>query len=157
MKQIYFGGGCFWGTQKYFDLIKGVQKTSVGYLNSNMKNPTYEQVCSGQTNAVEAVFVEYDENKVSLNELIDAFFKVIDPTIRNRQGNDIGTQYRTGVYWVDPQDEQLITQKFRELQANYPKPIVTENRAMENYFLAEEYHQDYLKKNPHGYCHIKFD
>lgn len=70
MKQIYFGGGCFWGTQKYFDLIKGVQKTSVGYLNSNMKNPTYEQVCSGQTNAVEAVFVEYDENKVSLNELM---------------------------------------------------------------------------------------
>ncbi|AFQ03734.1 methionine sulfoxide reductase A [Mycoplasmoides genitalium M6320] len=157
MKEIYFGGGCFWGIEKYFQLIKGVKKTSVGYLNSRIKNPSYEQVCSGYTNAVEAVKVEYEEKEISLSELIEALFEVIDPTIRNRQGNDIGTQYRTGIYWTDSSDEKIINDKFLKLQKNYSKPIVTENKKVENYYLAEEYHQDYLKKNPNGYCHIKFD
>ncbi|AAC71636.1 peptide-methionine (S)-S-oxide reductase MsrA [Mycoplasmoides genitalium] len=157
MKEIYFGGGCFWGIEKYFQLIKGVKKTSVGYLNSRIRNPSYEQVCSGYTNAVEAVKVEYEEKEISLSELIEALFEVIDPTIRNRQGNDIGTQYRTGIYWTDSSDEKIINDKFLKLQKNYSKPIVTENKKVENYYLAEEYHQDYLKKNPNGYCHIKFD
>ncbi|AFQ04748.1 methionine sulfoxide reductase A [Mycoplasmoides genitalium M2288] len=157
MKEIYFGGGCFWGIEKYFQLIKGVKKTSVGYLNSRIKNPSYEQVCSGYTNAVEAVKVEYEEKEISLSELIEALFEVIDPTIRNRQGNDIGTQYRTGIYWTDSSDEKIINDKFLKLQKNYSKPIVTENKKVENYYLAEEYHQDYLKKNSNGYCHIKFD
>lgn len=157
MKEIYFGGGGFWGIEKYFQLIKGVKKTSVGYLNSRIKNPSYEQVCSGYTNAVEAVKVEYEEKEISLSELIEALFEVIDPTIRNRQGNDIGTQYRTGIYWTDSSDEKIINDKFLKLQKNYSKPIVTENKKVENYYLAEEYHQDYLKKNPNGYCHIKFD
>ncbi|WP_462217025.1 peptide-methionine (S)-S-oxide reductase MsrA [Mycoplasmoides genitalium] len=157
MKEIYFGGGCFWGIEKYFQLIKGVKKTSVGYLNSRIKNPSYEQVCSGYTNAVEAVKVEYEEKEISLSELIEALFEVIDPTIRNRQGNDIGTQYRTGIYWTDSSDEKIINDKFLKLQKNYSKPIVTENKKVENYYLAEEYHQEYLKKNPNGYCHIKFD
>ncbi|WP_462218191.1 peptide-methionine (S)-S-oxide reductase MsrA [Mycoplasmoides genitalium] len=157
MKEIYFGGGCFWGIEKYFQLIKGVKKTFVGYLNSRIRNPSYEQVCSGYTNAVEAVKVEYEEKEISLSELIEALFEVIDPTIRNRQGNDIGTQYRTGIYWTDSSDEKIINDKFLKLQKNYSKPIVTENKKVENYYLAEEYHQDYLKKNPNGYCHIKFD
>ncbi|MEG3641766.1 peptide-methionine (S)-S-oxide reductase MsrA [Mycoplasmoides genitalium] len=157
MKEIYFGGGCFWGIEKYFQLIKGVKKTSVGYLNSRIRNPSYEQVCSGYTNAVEAVKVEYEEKEISLSELIETLFEVIDPTIRNRQGNDIGTQYRTGIYWTDSSDEKIINDKFLKLQKNYSKPIVTENKKVENYYLAEEYHQDYLKKNPNGYCHIKFD
>ncbi len=115
MKEIYFGGGCFWGIEKYFQLIKGVKKTSVGYLNSRIRNPSYEQVCSGYTNAVEAVKVEYEEKEISLSELIEALFEVIDPTIRNRQGNDIGTQYRTGIYWTDSSDEKIINDKFLKL------------------------------------------
>lgn len=156
IKKIYLAGGCFWGVQEYFSRINGVIKTYVGYANSNVENPSYELVCSGTTKAVEAVEIEYENKIVSLEELIDELFKIIDPTLLNRQANDVGTQYRTGIYYVDSKEEIIISEKIKKLQEKYSKPIRTEVMALNNFWLAEEYHQDYLKKNPNGYCHIKF-
>lgn len=156
IKKIYLAGGCFWGVQEYFSRINGVTKTYVGYANSIIENPSYELVCSGTTKAVEAVEIEYENKIVSLEELIDELFKIIDPTLLNRQANDIGTQYRTGIYYVDSEEEIIISKKIKKLQEKYSKPIHTEVMALNNFWLAEEYHQDYLKKNPNGYCHIKF-
>lgn len=156
IKKIYLAGGCFWGIQEYFSRINGVTKTCVGYANSAIDNPSYELVCSGTTKAVEAVEIEYENKIVSLEELIDELFKIIDPTLLNRQANDIGTQYRTGIYYVDPEEEIIISEKIKKLQEKYSKPIRTEVMGLNNFWLAEKYHQDYLKKNPNGYCHIKF-
>lgn len=156
IKKIYLAGGCFWGVQEYFSRINGVTKTFVGYANSIIENPSYELVCSGTTKAVEAVEIEYENKIVSLEELVDELFKIIDPTLLNRQANDIGTQYRTGIYCVDSEEEIIISKKIKKLQEKYSKPIRTEVMALNNFWLAEEYHQDYLKKNPNGYCHIKF-
>lgn len=156
IKKIYLAGGCFWGVQEYFSRINGITKTYVGYANSIIENPSYELVCSGTTKAVEAVEIEYENKIVSLEELIDELFKIIDPTLLNRQANDIGTQYRTGIYYVDSEEEIIISKKIKKLQEKYSKPIRTEVMALNNFWLAEEYHQDYLKKNPNGYCHIKF-
>lgn len=156
IKKIYLAGGCFWGLQEYFSRINGITKTCVGYANSAIDNPSYELVCSGTTKAVEAVEIEYENKIVSLEELIDKLFKVIDPTLLNRQANDIGTQYRTGIYYVHPEEEIIISEKIKKLQEKYSKPILTEVMTLKNFWLAEKYHQDYLKKNPNGYCHIKF-
>lgn len=156
IKKIYLAGGCFWGVQEYFSRINGITKTYVGYANSIIENPSYELVCSGTTKAVEAVEIEYENKIVSLEELIDELFKIIDPTLLNRQANDVGTQYRTGIYYVDSEEEIIISEKIKKLQEKYSKPIRTEVMALNNFWLAEEYHQDYLKKNPNGYCHIKF-
>lgn len=156
IKKIYLAGGCFWGVQEYFSRINGVIKTYVGYANSSIENPSYELVCSGATKAVEAVEIEYENKIVSLEELIDELFKIIDPTLLNRQANDVGTQYRTGIYYVDSKEEIIISEKIKKLQEKYSKAIRTEVMALNNFWLAEEYHQDYLKKNPNGYCHIKF-
>lgn len=156
IKKIYLAGGCFWGVQEYFSRIKGVLKTYVGYANSNIENPSYELVCSGTTNAVEAVEIEYDDNMINLEQLIDELFEIIDPTLLNRQANDIGTQYRTGIYYIDLNEESIINEKIKGFQAKYSKPIRTEVMKLNNFWLAENYHQNYLKKNPNGYCHIKF-
>ena len=157
MKLIYLAGGCFWGTQHFLQLIDGVINTEVGYANGIVENPTYQLVRTGTTNFAETVKVEYDEAKVDLPFLIDLFFKTIDPTSLNRQGVDAGTQYRTGIYYVDEADKAVIEDKVNALAANYEAPVVVEIKPLENFYSAEEYHQDYLNKNPEGYCHISSD
>lgn len=157
MRKIYLAAGCFWGAQEYLKRIEGVSETVVGYANSHFYNPMYEDVCNGDINAVETVEVVYDDNIVSLNALLDYYFKVIDPTSLNRQGNDVGTQYRTGIYFIDDDDELLIKDYICSIKDNYNDEIVTEVKKLENFFIAEEYHQNYLTKNPGGYCHIKLD
>lgn len=151
---IYFAGGCFWGTEHFMKLIKGVVTTEVGYANSNTPNPSYKEVCTGATNAAETVKVIYDVDVVSLSFLIDLFFKTIDPTSLNRQGNDRGTQYRTGIYYTDDQQRDIIEQSIEKISRSYTRPIVVECLPIKNFYPAEDYHQDYLGKNPGGYCHI---
>lgn len=151
---IYFAGGCFWGTEHFMKLIKGVVTTEVGYANSNTPNPSYKEVCTGATNAAETVKVIYDADVVSLSFLIDLFFKTIDPTSLNRQGNDRGTQYRTGIYYTDDQQRDIIEQSIEKISRSYTRPIVVECLPIKNFYPAEDYHQDYLGKNPGGYCHI---
>lgn len=155
-KTIYFAGGCFWGTEHYFKMIKGVVGTTVGYANSIMENPSYKDVCSGDTLAAETVKVDYDPSLVSLEFLTRMFFHAIDPTSLNRQGNDIGTQYRTGIYYTDNEDIAEIYKVFEEQRSTTEGEIVVEVKALQNFYAAEDYHQDYLDKNPDGYCHLPF-
>ena len=152
--KIYLAGGCFWGTEHFLKLLKGVLHTDVGYANGNIENPTYKEVCSGETNFAETVEVEYDPNIISLSKILDMFFKTIDPTSLNKQGGDIGTQYRTGIYYTDTNDIPIIKEALATLAKNYDKPIVIKLMPLQNYYSAENYHQDYLVNNPTGYCHI---
>ena len=154
MKEIYLAGGCFWGVEEYFSRIEGVVDTDVGYANGRRENPSYEQVCTGTTGHAETTHIKYDENIVSLDFLLEKFFKIIDPTLLNRQGGDIGNQYRTGIYYVDEGDIPVIEKKMDQVRGQYREPIVTELEPLSSYYSAEEYHQDYLKKNPGGYCHV---
>lgn len=153
-KEIYFAGGCFWGTEHFFKQIRGVEATQVGYANGNTKNPTYEQVYTDATGFTETVKVIYDPSQLSLELLLELFFKTIDPTSVNKQGNDIGTRYRTGIYFKDKNDEPIIKKALQELAKQYQEPIAVENLPLKNFYDAEEYHQNYLDKNPGGYCHI---
>lgn len=155
-KTIYFAGGCFWGTEHYFKMIKGVVGTTVGYANSIIENPSYKDVCSGDTLAAETVKVDYDPSSVSLEFLTRMFFHAIDPTSLNRQGNDIGTQYRTGIYYTDNEDLTEIYKVFEEQRSTTEGEIVVEVKALQNFYAAEDYHQDYLDKNPDGYCHLPY-
>lgn len=157
MKKIILAGGCFWGVEEFLSRINGVVSTEVGYANGRTENPTYEDICTKNTYFTEVCLVNYDENIISLKELLAKFWTIIDPTSLNKQGNDVGSQYRTGIYYVDPSDLQEILNSKEELQKSYSKKIVTEVKPLENYYKAEEYHQKYLKKNPNGYCHIKLD
>lgn len=152
--KIWLAGGCFWGLEAYLDQISGVVETSVGYANGNTMNPTYEEVCSSTTGHTETVFVGYDPQRLSLETLLTYYFKVIDPTSLNRQGNDRGSQYRTGIYYQDIADQEVIAQVVAKEQLKYSRPIVTEVLPLDHYYIAEEYHQQYLAKNPNGYCHI---
>lgn len=154
-KDIYLAGGCFWGIDEYFSRIPGVVGTESGYANGSTANPSYEEVCHGSGHA-ETVRVTYDPARVGLATIVRQLFKVIDPTSRNRQGNDRGVQYRTGVYYTDEADLPVLRQVFADEQVAYDKPIVTELMPLKNFYIAEEYHQDYLKKNPGGYCHVDF-
>jgi methionine-S-sulfoxide reductase len=154
IKEVYFAGGCFWGVQHYFGLIDGVTETTVGYANGSTKNPTYEEVCRGNTGHSEAVRVLYDDKKISLLNLLEAFFDIIDPTTINRQGNDFGTQYRSGIYYADEEDKETITNFIIQQSPIYKNHIAVEIAPLENFYSAEEYHQKYLIKNPCGYCHI---
>lgn len=154
MKEIALAGGCFWGVDEFFSRKEGVLTTKSGYSNGQKEFPTYEEVCTGTTGHAETVYITYDENQITLNTILDKFFKVIDPTSLNKQGNDVGTQYRTGIYFVHEQDEATIKAFINDRQSRYVKPIVVEVEPLRNFFDAEEYHQDYLKKNPRGYCHI---
>lgn len=153
-KEIYLAGGCFWGLEKYLSLIKGVVSTEVGYANGNTATPCYEDVCYKDTGHAETVKVIYDPTQISLSFLLSQFFEVIDPVSINRQGNDVGTQYRTGVYYVNPEDESVIKTSIHALQQRFEKPIAVEVVGLFQYYTAEEYHQKYLDKNPTGYCHI---
>ena len=154
MKEIYFAGGCFWGTEHFMKQIDGVVNTEVGYANGNVENPTYKLVCTDTTNFAETVKVEYDEKVVDLPFLIGLYFKMIDPTSVNKQGEDTGTQYRTGVYFTDAADEAVIRDTISKLAKNYSAPVVVEIEKLKNFYAAEDYHQDYLDKNPNGYCHV---
>ncbi len=152
--EIYLAGGCFWGTQRYFDCLDGVVRTEVGYANGNTANPTYEQVKYEHTGHAETVHVTYDPERITLKELLEQYFKVIDPTLVNRQGGDVGVQYRTGIYYTDPADRPVIDAALTELQKQYDRPLAVEALPLANFYTAEEYHQNYLEKNPGGYCHI---
>lgn len=154
IKTIYLGGGCFWGMQSYFEGVQGVVGTSVGYANANRPNPRYEDV---DTDYAEVLRIDYDTVKCSLPFLLDLYFDVIDPTSLNKQGGDVGRQYRTGIYYVDKADAPVVTQALEQLAKRYKAPIVVENMPLINFYLAEEYHQNYLRKNPAGYCHIGKD
>ena len=153
-KTIYLAGGCFWGTEHFFKQVPGVVSTEVGYANSNVPNPSYKQVCSGMTGAAETVKIEYNPDSVSLPFLLDLYFKTIDPTSLNRQGNDYGTQYRTGIYYTDSADKSVVNKSLSILQDRIGKPIAIESGELKNFYPAEDYHQEYLTNNPDGYCHI---
>lgn len=156
MKEIFYAGGCFWGVESYFSQVPGVKDVTVGYANGTTEHPTYEQVCTSRTGHAETVHVVYDPAAVSLRSLTQHFFKIINPLSVNRQGNDVGSQYRTGIYYTDPADLPVLQGVVDEVQASYPTPIATELLPLSCYYLAEEYHQDYLEKHPGGYCHIDF-
>lgn len=153
LKQIYLAGGCFWGTEAFMQRIHGVIDAESGYANGNSLNPSYQDVCQGSGHA-EVVKVTYDPAQISLAKLLDYYFQVIDPISINQQGADKGIQYRTGIYFVDPEDCPVINHALAQLQTQYSAPLAVENQPLEHYFPAEPYHQDYLDKNPNGYCHI---
>lgn len=155
MKEIVLAGGCFWGVEEYVSRLKGVIETKVGYANGKTENPTYPEVRTGETGHAEACYVKYDEKEIFLEELLKRFWRVIDPTIMNRQGSDEGTQYRTGIYYISDEDLPIIKESMVEEQKKYSEAIVTEIESLKCFYDAEEYHQKYLKKNPGGYCHIK--
>lgn len=154
MKKIVLAGGCFWGVEAYLNTLNGIISTKVGYANGTVPNPTYEMVCHTNTGYAEACYVEYDEEKLALEQLLKSYWFIIDPTILNRQGHDIGNQYRTGIYYIEEEDVDTIIKSTDEEQKKYEKEIVTEIKPLENFYDAEEYHQKYLNKNPNGYCHI---
>lgn len=154
LKTVYFAGGCFWGVEAFFKKIYGVRDVVSGYANGTGENPSYQDVIKGEEGFVEAVKVTFDPERVDLQTLVDDLFLVIDPTLKNKQGNDVGIQYRTGVYSKDNDDLDVIQKTVDDHQANYDKKIMTEIEPLKNFYLAEDVHQDYLEKNPNGYCHI---
>lgn len=157
MKTIYLAGGCFWGTEHYFKMVKGVNDTEVGYANSIKPNPSYQEVCTGATHAAETVMIEYNPEAVSLRFLLEMYFHAIDPISVNQQGHDVGLQYRTGIYYVDETDIQIINDFIEEKQKEIEGKIAVEVMPLQNFYKAEDYHQDYLDKNPNGYCHLPLE
>ncbi len=153
MKDIYLAGGCFWGVQKYFDLIDGVIGTEVGYANGKTKKPNYQNVCNGSGHA-EVVHIIYNPNIIKLDRLLEYYYDIIDPTSVDKQGPDKGIQYRTGIYYTDKKDVELIVNSLEQLQQNYKKPIVVEVEKLKNFTRAEKYHQKFLENHPFSYCHI---
>ncbi len=153
MKTIYLAGGCFWGVQRFFDQFDGVEWTETGYANGPDLAPTYQDVCNDSGHA-ETVKIDYDESRISLQELLDDYFMVIDPTSVNKQGHDEGIQYRTGIYWTEESQVPVIEERMRKEQEKAGQPLAVEVGELVNFFPAEEYHQKYLVKNPGGYCHI---
>ena len=150
---IYVAGGCFWGVEAYFKRVPGIMETEVGYANGKTANPTYEQVCYENTGHAETVKLVFDKHQISLEEVILHLLRIIDPRSLNKQGGDVGTQYRTGVYYVDPADKARVERLFKAVDPN--GTFVVELLPLEQFFDAETYHQDYLDKNPTGYCHVK--
>lgn len=160
MAIIYLAGGCFWGIQSYFDRINGVLSSQVGYANSLIENPTYELVCSGKSGAAEAVELHYNEQILSLCEIVSRLFDIINPCALNFQGNDIGTQYRNGVYFLASRqnsDEPIIRSCLASWEKMHGRKAVTQIAKLQNFYPAESYHQKYLQRNPQGYCHIDIE
>ena len=154
---IYLAGGCFWGVEAYISRLKGVNNTEVGYANGRDLSPTYEKVCTGKTGHAETVKATYNPRIISLEEILESFFRIIDPFALNRQGADIGTQYRTGIYWQEESQKETVINFLREKQSKTSKKIVVEARAIGNFYPAEMYHQKYLERNPQRYCHVDLD
>lgn len=153
MKEICFAGGSFWAVQKYFDLIDGIIYTKACYVNGNKVKVKYNDVINGSGHA-EAVYIVYDPKIITLNHLLDYYYDIIDPTTLNKQGKDCGYQYRTGIYYKDKKDVEVIINSLEDLQKVYLKPIVIEVEKLFNMVIAEEYHQKFLAKNPFGYCSL---
>lgn len=153
-EMVVVAGGCFWGTEHLMKQIPGVVAATAGYANSKVCAPTYSQVCTGHTGAAEAVEVVYDPDKVSLRHIVDIFAMSIDPVSLNRQGNDVGTQYRTGIYYTDDEQKQVAEAVLDSLRAQVKRPLAVELMPLENFYPAEDYHQDYLERTPGGYCHV---
>lgn len=154
MKEIYFAGGCFWGTEHYFKQLRGVVDTKVGYANGNTDNPTYREVCTDKTGFAETVRVVYDPDVITLEFLTEMYFRAIDPTSVDQQGPDIGSQYRTGIYYKDDADKAEIRKVYDSMRQKLGSRMAVEFLPLKNFYYAEEYHQDYLDKNPAGYCHL---
>lgn len=154
MKEIYFAGGCFWGTEHYFKQIKGVVETAVGYANGHTSDPTYQEVYTDATGYAETVKVVYDPQLISLELLADLYFHSIDPLSLNKQGEDEGTRYRTGIYYTDQEDLPVLKKVYDQVASQYDTPLAVELEPLRNFYNGEEYHQDYLDKNPTGYCHL---
>lgn len=157
LRDIYFAGGCFWGVEEYFSRLPGVRDVTAGYANGATESPSYEEVCSGRTGYTETVHVRYNPEIIGLKTLAAQYFKIIDPLSVNRQGNDVGSQYRTGIYYAEEADRKILEAVMADEQEKYSRPLAVELQPLKRYYLAEEYHQDYLKKNPGGYCHISFE
>ena len=153
MKTIYLAGGCFWGVQKYFDQFDGVISTEVGYANGPEKAPTYQEVCKSSGHA-ETVKIVYDESRITLTDILGYYFMVIDPLSVNKQGNDTGIQYRTGIYYTDEEQLSEAQKVYAAEEEKAGASLAVELEPLQNFFTAEEYHQKYLVKNPSGYCHI---
>lgn len=153
MQTIYLAGGCFWGVQKYFDQFDGVLATEVGYANGPEEAPSYRDVCNSSGHA-ETVKIEYDPEVISLTDLLGYYFMVVDPLSVNKQGNDRGIQYRTGIYYTDENQLPEINDVYKEQEEKAGAELAVEMEPLKNFYTAEEYHQKYLEKNPGGYCHI---
>ena len=153
MQTIYLAGGCFWGVQKDFDQFDGVLATEVGYANGPEEAPSYRDVCNSSGHA-ETVRIEYDPEVISLTDLLGYYFMVIDPLSVNKQGNDRGIQYRTGIYYTDENQLPEIKAVYKEQEEKAGAELAVEMEPLKNFYTAEEYHQKYLDKNPGGYCHI---
>jgi peptide-methionine (S)-S-oxide reductase len=156
MEKATFGAGCFWGVEAAFRQIKGVKSTAVGYLGGTMESPTYKDVCTGRTGHAEVVEVEFDPAAVSYGDLLDVFWENHDPTTLNRQGPDVGTQYRSAIFFHTPEQEAAARASKERLQSSgkFSRPIVTEITPASAFYLAEDYHQQYLEKRGLSHCHI---
>lgn len=154
MKTIFLAAGCFWGAQYYLKQIHGVVETETGFANGNTDNPTYEEVYTDRTGYAEAVRVVFDPEVLPLKRLVQLYFDCIEPTSVNQQGEDRGTRYRTGVYYIEPEDRLTIQEVYDDVQRGYSAPLAVEVEPIRNFFPADESHQDYLDKHPDGYCHL---
>ncbi len=151
---IYLAGGCFWGVEAFISRLKGVNQTEVGYANGIDLAPTYEKVCSGRTGHAETVKVTYNPGFISLEEILEKYYMIIDPYAKNRQGPDVGTQYRTGVFWQDESQKKIVLKFFAKKQDETNEKIHVEVGPIHCFYTAEEYHQKYLERHPEGYCHV---
>ena len=154
MKEIYFAAGCFWGAQHFFSQVDGVKEAVCGYANGFTENPRYEEVYTDTTGFAETVKVTYNPERISLRELTELFFTIIHPLSLNKQGEDEGTRYRTGMYYTDPAEKTIAEPVFQAVSAREGAPLAVELEPLRNFYPAEERHQDYLLKNPAGYCHV---
>lgn len=152
MKEIYLAGGCFWGVEGYFQQLDGVISTRVGYSNGLTSETTYKDI--KLTDHAEVIYLEYDNTIIPLEDILAHYFRIIDPVSINKQGGDVGRQYRTGIYYTDEETKVVAANYLAEVQKNYEEKIAVELAAVNNYVDAEEYHQKYLDKNPTGYCHV---
>ncbi|MEN9417485.1 MAG: peptide methionine sulfoxide reductase MsrA [Pseudomonadota bacterium] len=153
IQQITLGGGCFWCLEAVYELVEGVTAVESGYANGHVRAPTYEQVCGGDTGHVEVVRVSFDDARIGLREVLEIFFSIHDPTTPNRQGNDVGPQYRSGIYWHDDAQREVAQAVWNEAQAAHGGRVVTELEPLDNYWRAEDYHQHYYANHPgQGYC-----
>jgi methionine-S-sulfoxide reductase len=147
---IVLGGGCFWGVQHYFNLVKGVVKTRVGFANGKIDNPSYQEVCRGNSDHSETVLIEYNKDLTKLEYLIEHFLNIVDTSQLNKQGNDEGTHYRSGIYYDNEEDKKIINEFLTEIKDRLSDPFVTEILPLNKFWDAEDYHQEYLDKNPYG-------
>ena len=151
---IYLAGGCFWGVEAFMSRLKGVNQSEVGYANGHDLAPTYKKVCSGKTGHAECVKLTYNPEIISLEEILENYYKIIDPYSLNRQGADTGTQYRTGVYWQESSQKECVLKFFSKKQSESEKRLAVEVGPINSFYPAEDYHQKYLERNPQGYCHV---